>query len=157
MNSTALCLGQLPWAFTMSVLAHAGKKAPGSNPHKSMSVGCSLSLHRVGFTSLSFNNVLVCLYKVLQVHHGNWITCFNTVFYQSHPHIFFKIPEKLQRVKYHCAARMFCQPLRFTQSAISGDVTLQQQLYFLPSNQDNCDWLCYIFRTNRVSFPLIIL
>lgn len=92
---------------TMSVLTHAEKKDRRSNPNKSMSVGHSLSLHTVGFTNLSFNNVLVTFYKV---HHDNWIICFNTIVCQSHPYIFFKIPEKLQRVKDHCAARVFSTP-----------------------------------------------
>lgn len=78
-----------------------------------MSVGCSLSLYRVGFTNLSFNNVLVTLYKVLEVHHDSLITCFNTTAYQPYPYTSFKIPEKLQRVKDR-AARVFYQLLTFT-------------------------------------------
>lgn len=111
-HSTTPSLGQLPLTSHNVSFDPCGED-PRSIPYRAMSVCCSLSLHRVTFTNLSSNNVLVTLYKVLEVHHDNWKTCFSTIFYQSDPHTLFKIPEKLQRVN-DPAARVFYQPLTFT-------------------------------------------
>lgn len=70
-HSTALSLGRLPLTFYNVSFDPRRKKDPRSGPYKSMTVGCSLSQHRVGFTNVSFNNGLVTLYKVLEVHPDN--------------------------------------------------------------------------------------
>lgn len=68
----------------------------------------------MGFTNLSFNNISITLYKVLEVQHDKELnTFFYTIIYQPYTYNFFTILEILHSIKFRTAG-VFYQPLTIT-------------------------------------------
>lgn len=145
------------WPLTMSVLTYSKGKDPRSNPCTSINVVVS-SAH-------TERDLEICLLITFQLAcwsswkcslPKNWIRHFSTIVCQPETCTFLKTLGKLQTVIVR-VARVSYQSLTMTESAIREDISLEQQLYFSPSNQDNGDWHCCIFRWNWLSFALVNL